>query len=725
MSQRALPTHSMSLRTKLLLILSTIVMGAAVSASLIVYVIARAELEQGAKRQLRGDAVLLAELVQRRFDAELRNFQHWAAMPMVTRTALDYKDPELLSAFHHYFSIVIASEPYSSVYLINREGDCVACDDPRRLYHPYARNVVSKKPDARAGFAGTAGIGHSELSPATGRPVVPLTAPVWHKGKVVAILRTSVDMGRLNRELLASLHLEHKERYYMFDPSLPLTLPEGKQLHTPTDLAPYSPPPGALRAAFDGASNRVFRYRDRSGEHLVASSRMQHPPWVFLAAQPMSEILAPVRTLRQTTAVVVALMLGLLALSIFRLTAPVIRGIEHCRKFAADIRRGRLDRRLQLQSSDEVGQLARDLNKMARQLQLNHQALEEAEHKYRGIFESAVEGIFQTDAAGDIRVANPALADLLGAPSADDVVGRNALQFYGDPQRRAELVDRLRADGEVSGFAIEIRTLDSDRRQGLLHARAERIAGGDIGVIRGIIQDVTEHQEAEARERQARETEDLLLRTELEMLRYQINPHFLFNALNSLRELVISAPRDGVQMIEALAAFCRASLVNRSDGLSTITEEFAHAEYYLKIQQVRFGQRLQVEIEADGRVGHVPIPAFIIQPLVENAVKYGQKSGANPLGVQIHASSDGACCVVKVANTGRWFEPDREDTGSGTRLGLENVQRRLARHYGGGAELTVKEEGGWVIIKVLFSVQATMVGWGHDPSLKPDGRTSP
>jgi len=707
----------MSLRTKLLLILSAIVMGAAASASMIVYIIARAELEQGAERRLRGDAVMLAELVQRRFDAELRRFEHWAAMPMVIRTALNYNDPELLSAFDHYFSTVVAREPYSSIYLINREGDCVACDDPRRIYHPYARNVVSKKPDAQAGFAGTPGIGRSLLSPATGRPVVPLTAPVRHKGKVVAILRTSVDMGRLNRELFTSLRLENEERSYMFDPSLPLGLPKGKQLHTPTDLAPYAPPPAALRAAFDETSNSVFRYRDHSGEHLVASSRMRHLPWVFLASQSMSVILAPVRALRQTTAVVVALMLGLLAIAIFRITAPVIRGIEHCRKFAADIRRGRLNRRLQLQSSDEVGQLARDLNEMATQLQLNHQALEEAERKYRRIFETAVEGIFQTDAEGNIRVANPALAVLLGTPSADDLVGRNAQQFYEDPQRRAELLARLRSHGEVSGFAIEIRSLDGARRQVVLHARAERNAEGDIGVIRGIMQDVTERREAEARERQARETKDLLLRTELEMLRYQINPHFLFNALNSLRELVITAPEDGVQMIEAIAAFCRASLVNRSDTLSTVAEELAHAQYYLKIQQVRFGPRLQVEIEANGRVGFVPIPAFIIQPLVENAVKYGQKSGSNPLCVRVHAFSDGACCVIKVANTGHWFKPDRARTGTGTRLGIENVRRRLARHYSGGASLTIEEDGGWVTTKVRFPVQPTH---GRETRGEPD-----
>jgi len=699
----------MHLRTKLLLFLSVIIIAATMSASTGVYMTACAELEKEAKIRLKDSTALLAELVQRRFDAELRKFEHWAAMPMVIRTALDYKNPQLLSTFGSYFSAIVSMEPYTSIYLINREGDLVACDDPRRMHHQYVRNVVSKLADAHAGFAGTPSIGLPTLSLATGRPVVPLTAPVWHEGRVVAILRAGIDMGRLNQELLASLAFEQQERFYIFDPSIPLTLPKGHKLHAPSDLGPYKPLPDALQAAFERTTNDVFHYRTNSGEHLVASAQMQNPSWVFLVSQPMSEIIAPIRTLRQTTAVIVALMLVVLVGSIFLVTAPVVRGIESCRKFATNIRHGRLDHRMQIQSSDEVGQLSRDLNEMATQLQLNHQALEDAERKYRTIFENAGEGIFQTDIEGNILVANQALAAILGALSPAELVGRNVQQFYSDLQRRTELLTRLQAEGEVRSFAFEINRLDGTRRQVMLNARAEHNAEGEIGVIQGIIEDITERQEAKAQERRVHETEELLLQTEIEMLRYQINPHFLFNALNSLRELVISAPHDAVRMIESMAYFCRASLVNRAKVLSTVAEEIVHAKHYLEIQKARFGDRLQVRIDAGDGVRSVSIPAFIIQPLVENAVKYGRKSGANPLFVQIQASLDGDCCLIQVGNTGRWFDPDSEETGSSTRLGLENVQRRLTYHYGDGIGPTVTEEDGWVTITV------------HFPVLKPSG----
>lgn len=692
----------MSLRTKLFLILSAIVIVTAVSESMIVYNSAGTKLEQEAERRLQEKSALLAHLVQRRFDAELRKFEHWAAMPLVVRTALDHNDPELISAFDSYFSTVVSREPYSSIYLINLPGDCMACDDPRRILHPYCRNVVSKRPGALAGFAGTANIGASKLSLATGRPLVPMTAPVWHEGAVVAILRTSMDMERLSSELLASFSTEKGNRTYLFDPSLPTALPKGHKLHTPTKRAPYVPPPAELVTAFNTTSDSVFLYRDQEGEYLVSSARMHHPSWVFLVSQPMSEILTPVRMLGRTTAIAVVMMLGFLAVAIFLITAPVIRAIEQCRRFAADVSKGWFDHRLQIQSSDEVGLLARDLNVMAVQLQLNLRSLKDAELQYRGIFENVVEGVIQTDIEGNILAANPALVTLVGARPADDLIGQNVEQFYADKQQRVELLSLLRAKGEVNNFPISLCRLDGSVRQVMLHSRMESNSERETNLIYGILEDVTERLEAKAQARQARETKELLLRTELEMLRYQINPHFLFNALNSLRELVITTPREAVHMIEALAVFCRASLVYRFDELSTVADELAHVESYLRIQQIRFGERLQVEIKADNHIRSIPLPAFILQPLVENAVKFGQKSGANPLRVRIYASLDGSSCVITIANTGRWFEPET-NTDSGTQLGVENVRRRLANHYGGHAELTISDEEGWVAARVRFS----------------------
>ena len=694
----------MTLRIKLLFILSAIVVGAAVLASTIVYDSACDELEQAAERQLKEDVALLAQLVQLRFESELRKFEYWAAMPLVIQTALKCDDSELVDAFRDYFASVVSREAYSSIFMINRAGDVVACDDPRRLYHPYAREVVSKKPGSLAGFAGVASIGESLVSVATGRPIATLTVPVWYEGQVVAILRTSIEMEGLREELLKPLNTGDKKRFYIFDPTLPEALPQGQELHAPTDRAPYQPPPAALRATFSGGRSSIFRYHEPSGEYLVASSTMEHPTWVFFVSQPMSEILAPIRTLRNITFVVIAVTLGLLIGAVLLLTAPTVRGIERCRDFSANIRRGRLDHRLQIKSNDEVGLLARDLNEMAAQIQFDRRALEDAERKYREIFENAVEGIFQTDEAGLILIANTRLAELLGATSPDDVIGRNALEFYADKNRRTELLALLQVEGEVSGFACEILRGDGSRWQALLHARAERNAEGQLSVIHGILEDVTERLVAAEQADRARKAEELLVRTELEMLRYQINPHFLFNAFNSLRELIITAPEDAVGMIESLAGFCRANLINQRDEFSTLGDELAHAEHYLQIEQIRFGKVLEGKIQAEDHIKSLSVPALIILPLVENAVKYGRRSKANPLRIQISVSLENSFGVITVANTGRWFEPGQLDDGARARLGIENVRRRLVRCHGQESGLSFEEKDGWVIVKARFPI---------------------
>ena len=695
----------MNLRTKFTLVLSTIVVGAALVVSMIIFGIAYTKLEQAAEKRLTGRATLLAELVQRRFNTELRRFKLWAAMPLVVNTALDNQNPDLLLAFDRYFSTVVDSEPYSSIYIISRERECVACDDPRRMYHPYCHDVISKKPSARAGFSGHAGFGEVKLSVATGRPVLVMTAPIRHHGRTVAILRTSIDVDCFRREVFESIGARQSERIYMFAPILPQALPKGQQLQAPTERRAYTPLPKALRTAFNTAPRSVFRYQDHDEKHMVAASRMRQFPFVFLASQTMSTILGPIMQLQNASVLATLLLLVLLVGSIYWLTEPVIQGINDCRRFADGVRNGRLDRRLHYKGRDEIGHLARDLNEMAVQLQEKRLELEDAEHKYRGIFENAVEGIFQTDRAGRIHAANPALAKLLGASSTDEVLDCNISRFYAKRQSRSDLLAILDTHNEVAGFDCEIRRQDGALRHVIINARAQRGIDGELSTIRGFVEDVTERRKAEMRAQRAREAEELLLRTELEMLRYQINPHFLLNALNSLRELILSSPADSVLMIESLAAFCHTNLVTQADKLITVADELKHAMCYLKIEKVRFGQRLRVEIEAGDHVGNLPVPAFIIQPLVENAVKYGRKSGANPLQIKIQAALDGDDCVLKVANTGQWFEPDQTQSRSNTRLGLQNVQRRLKRHFEGRAEFTTREVDGWVTIEMRLPVQ--------------------
>jgi PAS domain S-box-containing protein len=695
----------MSLKTKLILILTCIVIAAEFCSSALVYLFASSELEQRAERRLLGTAVLLAKSIQLRLNAELRKFEYWAATPLVINTARDYGNPKTASVFDEYFSIVVAREPYSSVYLILKNGECVASDDPRRVHHPHTRKVVIKLPDAIAGLRGSSNIGSSKLSVASGRPLVTLTAPVRCRGEVVAILRAGVDMGRLSQEVLTLHTLAPKEKIYLFDPSLPLTLPKGHKLHAPANWENYSPPPKELRTALEKQDQRIFRYRDSKGEHLAAFARLRAPKWMMVVSQPVAEILAPVKSLGKITLVVVALTIGLLIASVFLLTAPAVRGIERCREFSADICRGHLERRLRLDSRDEVGGLARDLNKMAAQLENDYHDLEEAERKYRGIFENAVEGIFQTNSDGIIVSANPRLAEILGAPSADDLVGKSALDFYADRAMRVQLLDRLRSEGEVSDFECGLVRMDGVGLQVVLHARLELDAQGEIKIIHGSVEDVTELRKTEAKARRAREAEELLLRAELEMLRYQVNPHFLFNTLNSIREMVLTAPAEGVEMVDALADFYHACLVHRSEPLSMVSEELDRVEKYLRIQKIRFGKNLEVAVEADAAAGQVYMPVFIVQPIVENAIKFGQKSGAKPLTIRISARLEDGKCLVTVANSGRWFEPDHAGREPGTQLGSEYVQRCLAHYYGPDAAFSFREADGWVLARVVFPAQ--------------------
>lgn len=692
----------MSLRTKLILILTCIVIVAALCSSTLVYLFASSELELRAKRRLMSTAVLMAKSIQLRFDAELRKFEYWAAMPLVINTAWNHGNPKRAAAFDEYFSAVVAREPYSSVYLILKNGECVASDDPRRVQNPHTREVVIKLPDAVAGLGGRANIGRSILSVASGRPLVVLTAPVSHRGEVVAILRAGVDMGRLSREMLTLHTLAPKEKINLYDPSLPVALPKGQKLQAPATWEHYSPPPRELRAALEKSGDSIFRYRDSKGEYLVASAQLKAPKWMILVSRPMSEILAPVKSLGKITLIVVAVTIGLLIASVYLLTAPAVRGIERCREFSADICRGHLERRLRLDSRDEVGGLARDLNEMAAQLQKDYHDLEEAERKYRGIFENAVEGMFQTSSGGLILAANPRLAKLVGAPSADDLVGKSALDFYADPAERGQLLDRLRREEEVSGFECEIVRVDGVRLQVVLHVRVELDDQGKIKIIHGSVEDVTELRKTEAKARRARVAEELLLRTELETLRYQVNPHFLFNTLNSIREMVLTAPAEGVEMIEALAGFYHSCLVHRSQPLSTVSEELDRIEKYLQIQKIRFGKNLEVAVEADAAIEQVYMPVFIGQPIVENAIKYGQKSGAKPLKIRISAHLEGENCLVTVANSGRWFEPDHTGREPNTQLGSEYVQRCLDHYYGSEAAFKIRQKDGWVVVQLVF-----------------------
>ena len=193
-----------------------------------------------------------------------------------------------------------------------------------------------------------------------------------------------------------------------------------------------------------------------------------------------------------------------------------------------------------------------------------------------------------------------------------------------------------------------------------------------------------------AHERQLSETRSEAQQAKLRALRYQLNPHFLFNTLNSISSLIVTRRNDDAEeMTDKLASFLRASLTFEPTELVPLEEELALVEDYLDIESVRFGDRLQVEIECAPEAGERLVPPFIIQPLVENAVKHGVAQARTAITVSVTGRVEGDTLWVEVAN-GRDAQA-AESTG-GTGVGLGNVRRRLEAVFGASAELVIEDE---------------------------------
>ena len=172
--------------------------------------------------------------------------------------------------------------------------------------------------------------------------------------------------------------------------------------------------------------------------------------------------------------------------------------------------------------------------------------------------------------------------------------------------------------------------------------------------------------------------QNLLHESELNTLRSQIKPHFLFNSLNSISSLTITDPAKAQEMVINLSDFMRYSLNLPDSAMSTLRQELYHLRLYLEIEKVRFGGRLVVEELNDENALDWPLPPMILQPLVENAVKHGVYDTPGKSNVRIECVQDGQWLEVSVFNNYDPELPNRK--GSGT--GLSNVMKRMSMLYG-------------------------------------------
>ena len=202
---------------------------------------------------------------------------------------------------------------------------------------------------------------------------------------------------------------------------------------------------------------------------------------------------------------------------------------------------------------------------------------------------------------------------------------------------------------------------------------------------------MTQQHRTRITERRLAEAETAAHAAQVRALRYQVNPHFLFNTLNSLSSLVMSGRSDRAEeMLMALSTFFRTSLSMDPSVDVSLAEEIALQRLYLDIEQVRFPDRLDVNIDIPEDLLEARVPALILQPLVENAIKYGVSASTARVDLSIRARwLDGGRMQLDVTNRsiGTKSKKAPSPTHEGTGLGLANVSQRLQAHFGTKADV--------------------------------------
>lgn len=192
------------------------------------------------------------------------------------------------------------------------------------------------------------------------------------------------------------------------------------------------------------------------------------------------------------------------------------------------------------------------------------------------------------------------------------------------------------------------------------------------------------YRKYKAREVEAAQLEARFAEAQNLALRMQLQPHFLFNTLNSISALVHSNPEGADDMISRLGDFLRMTLDASPDQMVPLRKELAFIRAYLAIEQVRFQSRLRVELEVpSGLQDYLRVPSFILQPLVENALKHGLADRTQGGTLRLRASRDSEYLTLEVQDDGEGYQPGPEG------VGLGNVRARLGLIYKGNYQLDI------------------------------------
>jgi two-component sensor histidine kinase len=197
-------------------------------------------------------------------------------------------------------------------------------------------------------------------------------------------------------------------------------------------------------------------------------------------------------------------------------------------------------------------------------------------------------------------------------------------------------------------------------------------------------------QEQQEMENRKVHTEKLAREAELSSLRQQLQPHFLFNSLNSISALIGVKPEEARKMIQQLSDFLRGTIRKDDQQYISLEEELKHLQLYLEIEKVRFGHRLKTEVTQQPETKAMVLPSLLLQPLVENAIKFGLYDTIGAITIRLDARTTDNHLHIRIENP---FDPETSQAKPGTGFGLNSIQRRLYLLYGRNDLLTTQSHG--------------------------------
>ena len=221
------------------------------------------------------------------------------------------------------------------------------------------------------------------------------------------------------------------------------------------------------------------------------------------------------------------------------------------------------------------------------------------------------------------------------------------------------------------------------------------------GLIAGVSYLVRTQKQLRERETAAARAEAAAVRAQLQSVRANLNPHFLFNALHAVGSLVRSDPAAADRAIERLGSLLRHSLDHSSRESVPLGQEWEFVQSYLELEQLRLGDRLRLECELEPAALDINVPPFLLQPLVENAVRHGIAARPDGGTIRVQAQRRNGTLALQIADDGAAVNDARATAGTG--LGLEGVRQQLDARYGGRAKLQVqRSEGGGYTVTVTL-----------------------